>query len=229
MSFNVSRFMYYPFMKTSLKELKFPMFVKDKFKKSYDNLPYDPYIHNQTRQRRYGNYRLINLDHQKFSIYHTENNKFKQNVSDSRGEERIFELIEDPYHLFIHNFLTMAAQLTNKNHPIQELSIDLHQVRQIVYPGINSHNSEEGIHQDGANYIISACVLNRFNVSGGYSSVYDNHKNHIYSALLQEDELIFQDDKMLYHYVTPITYLGRDSIDPIGYRDLIGCDITIIS
>ena len=49
------------------------------------------------------------------------------------------------------------------------------------------------------------------------------------TALLQEDELIFQDDKMLYHYVTPITYLGRDSLDPIGYRDLIGCDITIIS
>ena len=58
-----------------------------------------------------------------------------------------------------------------------------------------------------------------------YFSVYDNDKKHIYSALLQEDELIFQDDTMLYHYVTPITYLGRDSFDPIGYRDLIGCDI----
>ena len=51
----------------------------------------------------------------------------------------------------------------------------------------------------------------------------------LYSSLLQEDELIFQDDTMLYHYVTPITYLGRDSLDPIGYRDLIGCDITIIN
>ena len=229
MSFNVSRFMYYPFMKTNLKELKFPIHFKESFKKSYDNLPYDSYINNKTRQRRYGNYRLINLDNKKFNIYHTGTNSFKQNVSDSRGVERVFDLIEDPYNPFIYNFLTMTAQLTNINHPVQELLIDIHQVRQIVYPGINSHNSAEGIHQDGVNYIISACVLNRFNISGGYSSVYDNDKKHIYSALLQEDELIFQDDTMLYHYVTPITYLGRDSLDPIGYRDLIGCDITIIN
>ena len=228
MSFNVSRFMYYPFMKTNLKELKFPMSIKDKFKQSYDNLPYDPYIHNQTRQRRYGNYRLINLDHQKFSIYHTGNNKFKQNVSDSRGEERIFDLIEDPYHLFIHNFLTMAAQLTNINHPIQELSIDIHQVRQIVYPGINSHNSAEGIHQDGADFIISACVLNRYNIQGGTSSIYDNNLNLIYDTLLRKNEFIFQDDKSLYHYVTPIQYSKIHSSEQIGYRDIIGLDIKIL-
>ena len=228
MKFNIDKFLYYPYLKTSLELCKFPMNFIESFKKSYDNLPFDPYLTNKSRQRRYANYHIKNIDNIKFSIKHTDKNTFKQNVSDSRGEERVFDLIENPYDPFLLNFITLGSQLVNLNHPIKELSIDVHQIRQICYPDIDSHNSAEGIHQDGCNYIISACVLNRYNIMGGYSSVYDTDQKEIFRTLLREDEYLFQDDKTLYHYVTPIVYSGFNIVDEFGYRDIIGLDITII-
>ena len=63
---------------------------------------------------------------------------------------------------------------------------------------------------------------------GGDSSVYDKNKNILYRNLIRENEFIFQDDKTLYHYVTPIVYSGFNIVDEFGYRDIIGLDITIL-
>ena len=233
MRFNVSRFIYFPYLKSDLYECNFPMKLIDQFKKSYNNLPNDPYIQENTRQRRYANYRVKNVKNgknmnQKISIHHTKKTVFEQNVDDSRKEKRKFELIENPYHPFLLNFITMGAEFVYLNHSMKELSIDVHQVRQICYPDVDSHNSSEGIHQDGANYIISACVLNRHNIQGGTSSVYDNNLVLLYDTLLLENEFIFQDDKSLHNYVTPIQYCQSHSDEPIGYRDIIGLDIQIL-
>lgn len=235
MRFNISKFFYYPYQKTNLQNCNFPMKLIQSFQKSYNNLPYDEYIPDKTRQRRYANYLVKNIKDNKnninkFSIQHTEKTKFEQDVEDSRKDERIFQLIENPYHPFLLNFITLASELTYRNHypPIKKLSIDVHQVRQICYPELNSHNSAEGIHQDGADFIISACVLNRYNIKGGTSSIYDNNLNLIYDTLLRENEFIFQDDKSLYHYVTPIQYSKIHSSELIGYRDIIGLDIQIL-
>ena len=66
--------------------------------------------------------------------------------------------------------------------------ISLHQVRQICYPGLESHNSPEGIHRDGADYIVSALVLNRFNVQDGESIIYTPDKKHIlFQDILKEN------------------------------------------
>ena len=233
MRFNISRFYYYPYTRTSLQKCHFPMKLIQSFQKSYNNLPYDEYIPDKTRQRRYANYLVQNIkdnDNNKFSIKHTEKTIFEQDVEDSRKDERIFQLIENPYHPFLLNFITLASELTYRNHypPIKKLSVDVHQVRQICYPELGSHNSAEGIHQDGADFIISACVLNRYNIKGGTSSIYDNNLNLIYDTLLRENEFIFQDDKSLYHYVTPIQYSKIHSSELIGYRDIIGLDIQIL-
>jgi len=236
MRFNISRFFYYPYTKTNLQKCHFPMKLIQSFQKTFDNLPYDEYIPDKTRQRRYANYLVQNIkdnnnnNNNKFSIKHTEKTKFKQDVEDSRKDERIFQLIENPYHPFLLNFITLAAELTYMNHypPIKKLSIDVHQVRQICYPELDSHNSAEGIHQDGADFIISACVLNRYNTIGGISSIYDTNKLLINEILLHENEFIFQDDKSLYHYVTPIEYFNENDEDPFGYRDIIGLDIKIL-
>ena len=235
MRFNISRYFYYPYQKTNLQNCNFPMKLIQSFQKTYNNLPYDEYIPDKTRQRRYANYLVKNIKDNKnninkFSIQHTEKTTFEQDVEDSRKDERIFQLIENPYHPFLLNFITLASELTYMNHypPIQNLSIDVHQVRQICYPELNSHNSAEGIHQDGADFIISACVLNRYNIKGGTSSIYDNNLNLIYDTLLRENEFIFQDDKSLYHYVTPIQYSKIHSSEKIGYRDIIGLDIQIL-
>ena len=40
--------------------------------------------------------------------------------------------------------------------------------------------------------------------------------------------VILQDDKILYHYVSPIRYLPCVTCIPEGYRDIIGLDIEIL-
>ena len=228
MKFNVDKFLYYPYLKRSLGLCNFPMNLVNTFKESYDNLPFDSYISDKSRQRRYANYHITNIDNTNFSIKHTNKTTFKQDVRDSRAEERIFELIENPYDPFILNFITLSSQLVNYNCPIEELSIDIHQVRQICYPDLEAHNSAEGIHQDGCNYVIPACVLNRYNITGGYSSVYNKNKEILYRTLIEENEFLFQDDKILYHYVTPINYSDQYPDKEFGYRDIIGLDINIL-
>ena len=220
---------FYPYLKSNLRLIQSSFSGKESFKKYYDNLPCDPYVDDHTRRRRYANYKINYINDDKLSIYHTGKTIFQQKVDDNRNKERTFELIEEPYHPFLLHFLTIVTKMTHIHQPIQTLIIDAHQVRQVTFPTIESHNSKEGIHQDGCDYIISACVLNRYNISGGISSIYTHEYNKIYETLLEEDEFIFQNDKDLYHYVTPIMYESTDTDEPYGYRDIIGFDITIVS
>ena len=118
---------------------------------------------------------------------------------------------------------TCALSLLNSQKRINSFDVSLHQVRQTTYPGIESHNSPEGIHQDGADFIVSAFVLNRSNIEGGESIIYDKNKQQIDQFTLQNKEGIFQNDKKLWHYVTPI----RSKYDYVGYRDIVGLDIII--
>jgi len=198
--FNLPKFVTYPYIKSSLSQCNFTE-IGANFKQSYDNLPFDPYLMNKTRQRRYANYHITNKDNNDFTIEITNKNTFIQNVADNRSEPREFPLLELRTDPFLLNFLCLSSQMVSMNQPFRKLSVDVHQVRQICYPNIESHNSLEGIHQDGADYIISACVLDRHNISGGYSSIYDKNKKRLDTYLLTEDEFIFQDDKNLYHYV----------------------------
>tara|TARA_B110000971_G_scaffold221530_1_gene269044 strand:- start:1908 stop:2645 length:738 start_codon:yes stop_codon:yes gene_type:complete len=225
--FNLPRFAKHSYVKSSLSQCNIPE-IGLVFKQSYDNLPFDPYLSNKTRQRRYANYHITNEGNDNFNIETTTKNIFIQNVMDDRKEPREFPLIELRTDPFLLNLLRLSSQMVHSNQSFHKISVDVHQVRQICYPDIGSHNSMEGIHQDGADYIISACVLNRHNISGGYSYVYDMNNKLLKSHLLREGEFIFQDDKILYHYVSPIQYLPCDTCTPEGYRDIIGLDIEIL-
>ena len=228
---NIPRFGYifYPYLKSDLRLIQSFIPGEKDFEKYFNNLPFDLYVDNRTRKRRYANYDITYINDNKISIYHTGKKTYQQNVKDNRNNEREFELIEKPYHPFLLYFLTMVTKMVHIHQPIQKLSIDAHQVRQVTFPTIDSHNSPEGIHQDGCDYIISACVFNRYNVTGGVSSIYSKEKHKIYETLLNKYEFIFQNDKELYHYITPIKYDPIDSDEPYGYRDIIGFDITIVS
>ena len=221
------KFTKHPYLKLNLKEMKFPMNTISSFKNSYNYLPNDKYIPNHTRSRLYRNY-IIENKNDKFIINPTYKNTFTQDVDDSRKDERVFELISEPMDPFLINFLQMSSNLLNINRPFQKISVDVHQVRQTCYPYLKSHNSMEGIHQDGADYIISACVLNRYNIEGGVSSIYDSNIKLLDDFTLKENDFIFQDDTNLYHYVTPIKYTESDSYIHQGYRDIIGIDIKIL-
>lgn len=222
------------------------------FMKSYNHLPADKYISSMykgsinttdkgniqvndeiiTRSRRYANIKIDVTNNYEYILYYTKNDTFEQNVDDSRGVKRQFELI-DFFHinqLWILDFLTQITALSVLNHNyykghkvIKEADIHLHQVRQTAYAGMDAHNSPEGIHRDGCDYIVSAMVIMRNNIVGGESIIYDQNKMIQYKTILDRQEGIYQEDIKQWHYVTPI----KTEESGIGFRDILGVDIIL--
>ncbi|MCB0335058.1 MAG: 2OG-Fe dioxygenase family protein [Bdellovibrionales bacterium] len=83
-------------------------------------------------------------------------------------------------------------------------------------------------HQDGADFIVSALVVDRDNITGGTSRVFaDDTETIVLEHTLEPGVGIFQEDagSRLWHDVTPVTL--ADSTKGEGKRSLIGFDIEI--
>ncbi len=205
------------------------------FKKTFNYLKIDNYHKENennnypTRLRKYRNYD-IKIHNNFLEINKNNTNCFQQNVNDKRKNKRFFPLIEYYYHPIIIDLLNLGINHTLSFKPnIKNINISVHQIRQITYPNISSHNSLEGIHKDGCDFIISAFIINKYNIDNGISSIYDNQKNIIFKKKLEENEYIFQNDKNLFHYVNPIYFNNNDNNnDNFGYRDIIGLDMELL-
>ena len=84
------------------------------------------------------------------------------------------------------------------------------------------------MHQDGADYIVSATVLERCNVSGGASVISlagPGGPPAIDSIVLKEGQGLFQADAGadLWHGVMPVKPLRQELP---AYRSILGLDIT---
>ncbi len=98
-------------------------------------------------------------------------------------------------------------------------------------------NSPEGAHEDGADFIVSALVINRRNLKGGESQIIEKLGNEtkeiIFKRILQPGEFVFQADtgeekiygNDLLHHVTP--FFVADETQSEGWRDIIGFDINV--
>ena len=224
-----------PFIHFSLQKFAVDSIVPFEFIQSFKYLPPDNYVENNdpvTRSRRYANLKVDVTDNYNYSLYYTKKDIFEQKVDDYRGVERQFELI-DFHHInqrWLLDLVTQVSALSVLNHnyykghkKIKEVDIHLHQVRQTSYSDIEAHNSPEGIHRDGCDYIVSAMVLNRMNIEGGESIVYDQNKMIQYKTILDDQEGMYQEDIKQWHYVTPINTIK----DKLGYRDILGIDIIL--
>lgn len=75
----------------------------------------------------------------------------------------------------------------------------------------------EGIHRDGTAFTAILCV-NRKNINGGISILYDLSKNEIYRDILKKGQGLLLNDRKLFHDVTQIEI--ADIIDGVGFRDV---------
>jgi len=206
------------------------------FSKSFNYLPFDPYINDFTRQRRFANYNVNFLDtelnnnciNENILINYTGSHFFRQNVNDSRNNLRKFSLIHQPYDIFLVNFIKQTLSHLRNKTGHKRFNINVHQVRQIAYPNRTSSNSPEGIHKDGCDFVVPALVLNRYNINGGISYVYTENKRELYNKILNKNEFILMNDRNLYHHVSPIQFHPNNDIyKNEGYRDILGLDINI--
>lgn len=113
---------------------------------------------------------------------------------------------------------------------VSRLMIKVHQTciyADVLSPG---DNSPEGIHQDGADYIVSALVVERAGIVGGESIVYGPDKETEYLRwTLKAGEGLFQADEgsPLWHKVTLVR--EDPAVQPdYGHRSIFGFDIHIL-
>ncbi|MBI2639685.1 MAG: 2OG-Fe dioxygenase family protein [Candidatus Sungbacteria bacterium] len=159
---------------------------------------------------------------------------FSQNVEsgDARSFTRAFKEISEMVtgHPDFQHLLGCVAEMIREVRPaVKTLSAAVHQVSIFADADGEGTNAPEGIHQDGADYIISALVVERDGVIGGESIVYGPDKKTEYlRACLQPGQGLFQQDRNspLWHDVTSVQ---DDPKTPptYGKRSIFGFDIDV--
>lgn len=167
-----------------------------------------------------------------WAITRRSSNTFTQRTNDYRMLPRRFPTMSGVVteHPDFKKLLTYLAQLVQSIRPeIQRLQLVCHQVSLVACPDSPADNAPEGVHQDGADYIVSAIVCERRNVQGGTSIIYGPDKQTSYLTItLQPGQGIFQADQGsgLWHDVTPIVF-DSTSYGDDGVRNILGFDILI--
>lgn len=185
------------------------------------------------RRRSIANFGLFQQEQkQEWTIIRRPAHTFIQRTGDHRMRPRKFPEMSASVvdHTTFKKLLIYLARLVQSIHPeVHSLQFTCHQIGLVALPGAHADNAPEGIHQDGADYIISALVIERRGVQGGTSIIYGPDKQTRYLTItLQPSQGIFQADQgsSLWHDVTPIV-LDPDSSEGEGVRNILGFDIVI--
>jgi hypothetical protein len=158
---------------------------------------------------------------------------YQQNVKagDVRGLVRTWRemsavVTDDPD---IRRIMMYAADRIRTFRPdASVLRVNSHQVSVLADRMGQGSNAPEGKHQDGADFIVSAVVIERVGITGGETVVYDADATaELFNRALQPGEGMFQDDRTLWHHALPVVAIPDDSQAP-GYRSVIGFDVEII-
>ncbi|MDW3191643.1 MAG: 2OG-Fe dioxygenase family protein [Cytophagales bacterium] len=180
------------------------------------------------RKRGCFTYNCIRSENDFWKIQENGNPLFEQQVEDIRSKPRQYTEIPVSYRRnddFL-KLLAWVAELTFKR-PIRHPKIQLtcHMMRTYVQQGFDSNPAPEGVHRDGANYIVSGLVLNRKNVVGGTSTVYlADGKTQVFSRQLNPGEGLFQaDEENLYWH--SVSSIKKINVEEEAYRSIIGFDM----
>jgi hypothetical protein len=153
---------------------------------------------------------------------------FTQRTNDFRALPRRFSEIRDDVvatPAFAACLDGVRRLLVDAAPHVREFEMTVHQVMLVATSGVHADNAPEGIHQDGADYIVSALVVDRTNVVGGESRVFASDRT---TCLLRRElapgEGIFQADagSDLWHDVTAI-HVANDAAP--GIRASLGFDL----
>ena len=158
---------------------------------------------------------------------------FTQNVDDLRKIERVFEQTNDAttehpeFKRFLHKLVDQTLEFKPEARKIKMVA---HEMATVTKENRLGDNSPEGVHQDGSQFIVSAMVVERKDITGGYSEIYGpDKKTSYFKYTMQPGEGLFQMDRgtNLWHKVSSI-YLKPDAEVEIGERNIVGFDIDVI-
>ena len=147
---------------------------------------------------------------------------FSQQVAkdDPRAMERIFDPTADDVvrHPLFQDLIVAVAEMVEDaeragRRTVEEMTLTFHQMGLITFQGEASTNAPEGIHRDGADYIVSALAVERDDVTGGESiALAPDKERPLLRVTLAPGQGIFQADMLatiseedhLWHNVTPV-------------------------
>ena len=96
--------------------------------------------------------------------------------------------------------------------------VQAHQFRIVASANEAGNPTPEGIHRDGADFIL-IMVLERMNITGGVNHIYDKDKRLVFGSVLTEKgDAVLIDDRMVWHGVSEVYPI--DDSKP-AYRDVL--------
>jgi hypothetical protein len=193
------------------------------FQNFWNNLPIDKYILGDIKYR-HRRYSKLSYNFQNKELEFSSSSYFQESQHNSLygGEFRDFEpvlpsFLENPIFLKCLNkdFLFFLSHELIK---YKTYEIGIHQIRTVSCSSIESEVTPEGIHKDG-HFVFAIHFIDRKNVSGGITKLYNNKKEMISSITLDTfGQTMLIEDNKLYHQVTPIKSLCENTV---GYRDVL--------
>lgn len=211
-----------PYLEFSLKGINFS---KDKLLSLFDDLELD---NNDSSLYNLTPFRARKILYTKFidnEMFILKNKEFSQKVDDKRKNKRVFKGFEPTIneHRLLNDFLKSLFSHFNLK---DNYEITFHFVK-IFASECGSSNSPEGIHRDGFDLLIPCLVLERYNIEGGESRIFDNGEL-IFKKVMEEGSGLFLNEgeyKEMYHDVLPIRLKDKNKT---GYRTILGIDVDLI-
>ena len=189
--------------------------LTNKIKDSFNNINIDSYYEN----KRLRAFSLLKINDNNLEIINNADFFQSTNYNSYNGNKiRKYEnipscLLDDLcFKLLVKTFIENAE--SNMYDSIKYIYV--HQIRVYAENDKETNLIPEGIHRDGYNIIGMVCI-NRENISGGISGIYDSEKNKVYDVQLQSGEMLIVNDNKMFHDVTNIIKYKENKE---GYRDI---------
>jgi hypothetical protein len=192
------------------------------FKQSWHDLPADDFLHDggHYRYRRYAVFSWHTGKQQQLTLLpHEAHYQSTYRNAMNGGIYRHFEpfkkgTLENPV---LANIISWCVDHISINEE-KSWRIQAHQFRIKANSGEAGKPTPEGIHQDGADFIL-IMLLQRKNIIGGVSHIYDADKKLQFGEVLEElGDAVLLDDRKVWHGVSEVYAFDEANS---GYRDVL--------
>jgi len=190
------------------------------FQQSWNDLPVDNFLSDggHYRFRRYSVFNWTE-DNELALLPHEPHYQSTYRNNMNGGINRDFEpfkqsTVDAP---ILKNIINFVGNEINFNHE-KQWRIQAHQFRIVANADEAGHPTPEGIHRDGADYIL-IMLLKRNNIRGGVNHIYDDKKRLVFGGILENTgDAVLIDDRKVWHGVSEVYPV--DESEP-AYRDVL--------
>jgi hypothetical protein len=189
--------------------------ASDEILASYDDCPLDEYMGNQTRYKRFSQYRLSWKPAQDWTfelLPHRDYTAYKKFNPVGGGFRRPYEPIKVDFTEIIRLGVAGLGLDTS-----EDWQINVHQNRSIATSEKPGQLTPEGVHQDGHEFVMIA-VLRRHRVLGGLTRLWNlDAAEPFWTGTLPPGQAVLLDDRAIAHDVTDLA--PEDGV--WGHRDIL--------